>query len=372
MKQTLLVKLTPTPEQRAALVRTLETFNAACNDMAATAFAEQCANKVDLQKLVYYDIRERFGLSSQMTIRAIAKVVEAYKRDRTIQPHFRPHGAMVYDERICRFTGPGRISLLTLDGRADIPFRFGAYAAGRLERMRGQADLLYCKRSATFFLSVTVDAPEPTPEEPADYLGIDLGIIALAATSDGEFLNYSTGPKHAHVNQVRARYSRFRAKLQKKGTKSAKRLLKKRSGRERRFVKDVNHCLSKAMVSTAKGTSRGIALEDLKHIRERIRAKQTVTGKRQRRVLHSWAFAQLRAFIAYKAQLAGVRVVLVDPRNTSRTCSHCGHCEKANRKSQAKFLCVVCGFSAHADLNAAVNIGRRAAVIPPDVAPRAG
>ena len=95
--------------------------------------------------------------------------------------------------------------------------------------------------------------------------------------------------------------SRLRAKLQKKGTKSAKRLLKKRSGRERRFARDVNHCISKAIVQTAQGTPRGIALEDLKGIRERINAQRTVR-KRQRRVLHSWAFFQLRAFIAYKAQ----------------------------------------------------------------------
>ena len=100
MKQTLLVKLAPTPEQHAALLRTLEAFNAACNAIAVVAFAERCANKIDLQKLVYYDIRERFGLSSQMTIRAISKVSEAYKRDKTNQPQFRPHGAMVYDERI--------------------------------------------------------------------------------------------------------------------------------------------------------------------------------------------------------------------------------------------------------------------------------
>jgi putative transposase len=332
MKQTVLVKLAPTPEQHAALLRTLEAFNAACNAIAGVAFAEHSASKFDLQKLVYYDIRERFGLSAQMCIRAISKVAEAYKRDKRVQPTFRPHGAMVYDERICSFPGPDRVSLLTLDGRVELPFRFGAYAMGMLARKRGQADLLYRKQTDTFFLAVTVDAPEPEPEpepdepQPADYLGIDLGVIALAATSDGEFLNHSTGPKHAHINQVRARYSRFRGKLQKKDTKSAKRLLRKRSGRERRFAKDVNHCLSKAIVSTAQGTSRGIALEDLKGIRERISAKRTV-GKRQRRVLHSWAFFPLRAFIAYKAALTGVPVVYVNPAYTRQTCSRCGHCE---------------------------------------------
>ena len=148
----------------------------------------------------------------------------------------------------------------------------------------------------------------------------------------------------------------------------AKRLLKKRSGRERRHARDVNHCISKALVSTAKDTDRGIALENLTHIRSRI----TVEGKRQRRVLHSWAFFQLRAFIAYKAALAGVPVVYVTPAYTSQTCSHCGHCERANRRTQAKFLCVVCGFSAHADLNAACTIAHRAAVIPPHAAPLAG
>jgi IS605 OrfB family transposase len=373
MKQTLLVKLAPVPDQHVALLRTLEAFNAACNAIAAVAFQARMTSKIDLQKLVYYDIREQFGLSSQMTIRAIAKVSEAYKRDRTKQPHFRPHGAMVYDERILSFPRIDRASLLTLDGRIEVPFRFGAYADGMLQRTRGQTDLLY--RNDTFFLAITVDAPEPTPTDTDEFVGLDLGIIQLATTSDGEFLNSSAGPKHSHVNQVRARYSRFRRKLQKKGTKSAKRLLKKRSGRERRFAKDVNHCLSKAIVSTAKGTARGIALEDLTHIRERISAQRTVT-KRHRRVLHSWGFFQLRAFIAYKAALAGVRVVYVNPAYTSQTCSACGHCEKANRRTQSRFLCQSCGFSAHADVNAAVNIREsacsRAAVIPPDAAALTG
>lgn len=378
MKQTLLVKLVPTPEQYAALLRTLEAFNAACNAIAAVAFREHTASKVDLQKLVYYDVRRDFGLAAQMAIRAISKVSEAYKRDRSKQPHFRAHGAMAYDERICSFPRIDRVSLATLEGRVEVPFRFGEYAEGILQRKRGQADLLF--RNDTFFLAITVDAPEPTPTESDDFLGIDLGIIQLATTSDGEFLNGSNHsvqqrqcPKQAHVNQVRARYSRFRQKLQTKGTKSAKRLLRKRRGREKRFARDVNHCLSKVIVQTAQGTARGIALEDLTHIR--TRAQQTV-GKRQRRVLHSWSFFQLRAFIAYKAALAGVRVIYVNPAYTSQTCSACGHCEKANRTSQAHFHCRSCGFSAHADVNAAANIRKNAhrwaAVIPPDAASLVG
>ncbi len=362
MKQTLLVKLAPTPDQHAALLRTLEQFNAACNAIAAVAFAEHCAGKLDLQKLVYYDMRAQFSLSSQMTIRAISKVSEAYKRDKTLQPRFRPQSALVYDQRICSFPGPDRVSLLTLEGRVEIPFRFGAYAEGMLQRKRGQCDLLYRASSATFFLAITVDAPEPTPDEVNAYLGVDLGIVNIATTSDGEMVSGS------HVNNVRARYSRFRATLQTKGTRSAKRLLKKRSGRETRFIRNTNHCVSKRLVAQAQGAARGIAVEDLNGIRTRT----TVSRKRQRRVLHSWAFAQLRSFLSYKAALAGVRLVAVDPRNTSRICSACGHCDKASRKTQSKFICTSCGVVAHADVNAAVNIGRRAAVIPPHAAPLAG
>jgi IS605 OrfB family transposase len=274
---------------------------------------------------------------------------------------------MTYDERILSFPRVDRASLLTLDGRIELPFRFGVYQAARLDRIRGQADLLY--RNGVFYLACTVDAPESTPDEANEYLGVDLGIINIATTSDGEIVNQGQGVVPAHVNTVRARSARLRSKLQKQQTKSALRLLKKRRGREKRFARDVNHCISKALVSTAKGTGRGIALENLQNIRSRVNGLPR--SRRHRRVLHSWAFLQLRAFIAYQAQVTGVRVVLVNPAYTSQICSHCGQCEKANRKSQAQFLCVSCGFSAHADANAAVNISR-AAVIPPDAATLAG
>jgi IS605 OrfB family transposase len=272
-----------------------------------------------LQKQVYYDVRQQFGLSSQMAICAIGKVSEAYKRDRRIKPAFGAHGAMTDDQRICSFPTPARVAQLTRDGRVVMPYHFGTYAEGMLLRTRGQCDLLYRKRSDTFFLAITVDVPEPSPDETSDYLGVVQGVITLAATSDGEFLNHSTGPRHVHSDRARARYSRFRQKLQKKGTKSAKQLLRKRSGREKRFAKDINHSLSMAIVQTAKGTSRGFALEDLQGIR--TRAKGTV--QRQRRVLHSWSFFQLRAVIAYESALAGMLVVYINPAYTSQTCSHC-------------------------------------------------
>ncbi|MER3402137.1 MAG: transposase, partial [Armatimonadota bacterium] len=155
MNLTLLVKLQPDAEQLAALLETMERFNAACNAIAEVAFRERTANKIRIQKLIYHEIRERFGLSAQMTVRAISKVAEAYKRDKSKKPSFRPHGAIVYDQRILSWKGVDRVSILTLRGRQLIPIVFGGYQAARLKRIRGQADLIY--RDGTFYLAVVVD-----------------------------------------------------------------------------------------------------------------------------------------------------------------------------------------------------------------------
>jgi IS605 OrfB family transposase len=351
MKQTLAVTLAPTPDQAASLLATMERFNAACDAIALVAFRERCANKIDLQKLVYYAIRERFGLSSQMTVRAIAKVVEAYKRDPARPPCFRPHGALPYDERIMSWKGPEAVSLLTLAGRMLIPVRLGPYQEARIEQRRGQALLIV--RDGRFFLSVTLEVPDVPSGDPDDFLGVDLGVANLAVDSDGTVYSGAT------VNGVRRRHRRLRAKLQAKGTHGARRRLHRRRRRESRFARHVNHCISKQLVARAKDTRRGIALEDLTHIRTRASVRRP-----QRATLHQWSFAQLRAFVAYKAALAGVRVVLVDPHNTSRTCPACGCVDKANRPSQSRFSCTSCGFAGLADAVAAENI-RRAAVNRP-------
>jgi putative transposase len=174
-----------------------------------------------------------------------------------------------------------------------------------------------------------------------------LASFLCAATSDGKKLSGSK------VNNIRCRSLRW--KLQKKCSRSARRKLKQLSGKEARFATDVNHCISKQIVAEAKGTQRGIALEELKGIHDRVTVR-----KKQRATLRNWSFHQLRAFLTYKAALAGVLLVAVDPRNSSRECSHCGHTAKENRKTQDKFACVQCGFALHADVNAAINIRSRA------------
>jgi IS605 OrfB family transposase len=290
VKQTVLVKLDPSPQQAVLLLQTLEAFNDACNYLAAVAFSLGSANKVQLQHEAYYTVRRRFRLPAQMAIRAIAKVCDAYKRDPSKRPTFRRHGAMVYDERILSWKGEALVCLATLHGRAEVPVRCGEDQVERLKQRQGQCDLLY--RNQTFFLAVTIDVPEAEAIQPKDVLGVDLGIVNIATDSDGVIHSA------AHLLTLRRRHRRLR---------------------------------------------------------------------RQRATFSAWAFAQLRAFILYKARAVGVPVIFVDPRNTSRTCPACGAIDRANRKSQSEFICVSCGCAGHADMFAAENI-RRAAVSQPDVA----
>lgn len=355
MKLVATCKLIATDEEKVHLIATLERVNAACNWLAEQAFRLCTADKIKLQHLFYRELRERFDLHSQHAVRVISKVCEVYKRDKSRRCHFQPHGAIALDQRLYTFKhGIDRVSLAMLDGRMTLPVVVGDYHRARLEGVRGQADLIY--RNGKFFLFVTVEVPNGSPVEPKDWLGVDLGIRNLATDSDGG--------KHSgnDVEAVRQRYAGHRARLQQRGTRSAKRRLRKIAGREARFRSIENHRISKSLVAKSKGTERGIALEDLKGIRDRV------TVRKAQRARHAgWAFFQLRAFISYKARLEGVEVRIVDPRNTSRTCLRCGHIAKENRRSQSEFECVKCSFAANADVVGAINIARRAAVNRPTV-----
>ncbi len=359
MKQTMLLKLAPTEEQHQALLETMHTFNAAANYVAEIAFSEKTANKFALQKIVYGELRTTYKLAAQLAIRAISKASEAYKRDKSIQPFFTSEGAIVYDPRVMSFKGLNTVSLLTLSGRVLVPFRMGEYQASRRDQIKGQADLIY--RQGSFYLAATLEVPTPAPHETSATLGVDLGIINLATDSEGETFSGEG------VEKNRKRHHALRQRLQKRGTRSAKRHLKKLSGQEARFKRNTNHVISKRIVSKAKAHGQAIAIEELRHIRKRTDS----TVRRSQRNRHtSWSFAQLRSFLSYKAALAGIPLHLVDPRHTSRTCSECGYCDKTNRKSQASFVCQSCGHTGNADRNAAINISR-AQVMEPIAAGRA-
>jgi IS605 OrfB family transposase len=344
MKLTLQLRLVPDDDAAAKLRDTVERFNAAASWLAGEAFAAKSANKVELQRRHYRQLRDRFGLSAQMAVRCIAQVGEAYKRDKARRPAFRKHAAMPFDRRMMSFKGVDRVSLLTLAGRVIVPLVMGAYQRERFSRAKGQCDLVR-RKDGKWFLLCVVDLPDGTPTPTTDFLGVDLGIVNIAADSDG---NTYSG---AAVEEVRRRHHRNRRRLQRKGAKGAKKRLRTHAGREARFRRQVNHEISKAIVAGAEDTARGIVVEDLGGIRER-----TTVGRKQRARQAGWSFHQLRSFVEYKARLAGVFVVAVDPRDTSRACSGCGHCDKGNRKGRSDFSCQGCGYSINADLNAARNL----------------
>src|SRR6266700_323113 len=326
MKQTMLLKLVPTEEPSNALLDSMHQFNAGANYVASVAWASKTANKFALQKLVYGELRATFKLPAQLAIRCISKASAASKRDKSMQPTGQPEGALVYDPRVMSFKGLTHVSLLTLQGRILVPFLVGGYQSARMDAIKGQADLIYRK-----------------------------GIFYLATDSEGETFSGEA------VEKVRQRHHALRGRLQKRGTRSAKRHLKKLSGKERRFRKNTNHVISKRIVQKAQQQHKALAIEELRHIR--TRTERTVRHS-QRARQSSWAFGQLRQFLSYKAALAGVPLHTVDPRNTSRTCSECGHCAKANRKSQACFCCQACGHTDNADRNAAKNISRASVMVP--------
>jgi len=359
MKLTAKVKLLPTPEQAELLKRTLETANAACNYISEQAWENKVFRQFSLHHLVYNTIRDRYALSAQMTVRCISKVSDAYKAGRKTMRKFDPLGAIAYDSRILSFRpDKSEANLWTVGGRQKIPFTCGKRQRELLLGKWGESDLALI--SGSFYLFVSCDIETPEPADVQDVLGVDLGIVNLATDSDGEVFSGE------QVEKNRRKFEHRRRNLQRKGTKSAKRKLKKLSGRQARFQSDTNHVISKQLVRKAQDTQRSIALEDLSGIRE---AK---VRRRQRSKHANWSFYQLRQYISYKAVLAGIPVILVDPRNTSRTCPVCGCIDKANRPSQAKFSCVSCGYSGPADTVAARNIRARAAVNQPMVSNPSG
>ena len=348
------VQLQVTAEQHAALVETLRRCNAACDQISRTACDNQTFRKYDLHSLVYHSVKAETGLHSNHVVRAIAKVSDAYKRDTKTFRTFKPLGAIELDSKLMSWNvEEQQVAIVTLKGRIKIPFRCSAKTKELLHGKRGQADLLL--RNGQFYLSVAVTIEASKPFTPQGVIGVDLGIVNVAADSEGTV--YSGEP----VKKVRRKYRRLRQLLQPKKTRSARKHLAKVRCKESRFVKNENHRISKALVQNALARQKALAIEILSGIRQRGNG----LNRTFRTALNSWAFHQLKQFLAYKSKRAGVTLIEVDPRYSSQTCSQCGHCERANRKSQEKFECLNCGFQANADFNASLNLKARAEACQP-------
>jgi putative transposase len=364
------LKLLPTSAQAAALAATLHACNKAAGYVSRMAFEQNVTSRNELQKLCYHDIKDRFGLSAQPAVRVVKKVVDAYttlranirvgnlgseKSARRIKAcskpiAFREHAAQPFDDRCLSWQLDARtVSIWTVAGRLkDIPFvgSSGQLATVRKHR-RGESDLVL--RDGRWFLLATCEIAERPQYEPTDWIGVDRGITNLATTSD---LDNFQGRR---LRRYRRWHARKRAELQARRTKSATRRVKRRARREARHATHLNHRIAKDIVAVAERTGRGIALEDLQGIRDRVRLHRY-----QRATQSSWPFHQLEQHITYKARRAGVPVLLVDARYTSQMCPRCKHTSRSNRPTRDRFSCRRCGLAGPADVVAAVNIRDRA------------
>jgi putative transposase len=380
MERTIVVQLKPTPEQAHTLTTTIAQHTACFNAVAHEGFTTACSNGVELHKRTYYPLRSQYpNLPAQLVCAARVKATEAVKSALTWKgkkekaypqkvekarkqgkpiPSFKPVrcpqstiACIRYDARSYWVKWDTlTCSLATVSGRVELPFTVPAHLQQYVGYKVCSADLCYHKGRYTLHIVVSIPAPDIAPS--SDVVGVDLGLNRPAVTSNRHFL----GEKRWKEQERRT--FRLKRKLQAKGTRSAKRHLKKVSGKQFRRHKDHDHVLSKQIVeSTPDGAT--IVLENLKNIRETSSMGRGKAGSKKRdnkRRLHSWSFAQLYSFVEYKAARKGIQMVKVDPRHTSQECSFCHFQHRSNRRSQSLFKCRECGYTLNADYNAAKNI----------------
>jgi len=362
------IRLNVTCAEAATLYALRTAYADACNRLVPIVREHRCWNRVGLHHHAYSRLRAETPLGSQMVCNAIYTVCKAYKAQKALGriskdavPLVRFDRASVHFDKRTYTLKKDALSLNTLEGRIRVVPSPGEHQQRILNSGRPkEADLVF--RKGRWFFNLVVEGEDPKPIESGPVMGVDVGENNLAATSLGKLFGGE------RLRERRDRYLARRRRLQSNGSQSARQALQQASGKEMRRVKHVNHETSKAIVAQA--LSAGVAtirLEDLTHIRDRIKA-----GRRMRTRLHRWAFRQLQQFIEYKAQAVGIAVEYVNPAYTSQDCSRCSG---LGRRVRHRFVCEQCGLRAHADLNASRNLARidetavspRAAVDTPDV-----
>jgi IS605 OrfB family transposase len=351
------VTLEPTDSQEAILTDTCAVFTSAFNHAVDIGWQAEEGNATNLHYLAYYPVKHAHpSLVSDLINQARVKAAEALRsafalRKDADRPVSKPHSSVCpprYNKNTYRVDWPSRtVNLSTTAGRQTLRFRVPTYAERYAGFPTDTADLI-CKRGR-WYVHIVVTLPTPLLLSSDAIIGVDLGLAQPAVTSTPAFLGAR------RWKDIEGQRFKLKRQLQHVGTPSAKRHLRHLRGKQARFRKDCDHVLSKQIVQSCEPGAT-IALENLTDIRSRTKIKRkTATSRR----VHSWSFAQVRSFIAYKAEERGCTVVAVDPRHTSQTCSCCGHKARNNRRSRSRFLCRACGFELHADLNAARNIAAK-------------
>ncbi len=328
---------------------TLVGFADACNQILAVAKHDNCWNTTKLHHKVYKPTREATGLKANHVCQAIRRVINQKKATKQIHK-FRPTSISL-DARTFKYVEDKQQVGVTLKSkRVNFDLKIGGY---QIALLRGQAPTsatLSKTRQGDYYINIVVEVPTQPRNKTPKVLGVDVGLRDIASTSTGKSWDGQ------QLRKTRAKFARVCASIQSKRTKSSKRLLRRLSGRERAFMHWVNHNISKQLIAEAKEFGV-IAFEDLTGIRQRAKVR-----KSQRREHNSWAFYQLRLLTEYKANVAGIDLVLVDPRYTSKTCNCC---KVIGNRDKKVFRCInkFCGWVGDADHNGALNIVNLAGVV---------
>ncbi len=393
MKQaiTAKLKLELSEDQKQLVRETTLAYRDALNYASRIAFENnKMTSGVALQKKVYNQLRSVFGLPAQMSCNVPRQVGATYKslwtkvkqNNKLLKtgktkkrykgldqpPKFVSRTCTLNYKRDYSFV-KGKVSLITLSGR--IKVNYSGYFK-HLELIKsgaeiGAAKIWYEKSKKTYYLlvSLNIEVPELKPEDIKEIKGVDVGqrYLAVVTNTQNQTQFFSGKRIRHHANK----YHKARKTLQQKGTRSAKRRLISLSGRERRFTADVNHQISKKIVSP----NTLIGLENLKHIRERTnrRSKKNASSKQRKanRNQSKWSFALLHSYIDYKSILANSLAVKVPAQSTSLCCPKCGHVSKQNRPNKGlTFTCAACNHSLHADLVGSRNVALRTLLLRQD------
>ncbi len=337
----------------AVFQATLQAYTDAFNFVCQTGWEARQSNGVSLHHLTYRATREQFRLKSQLAISARVKATEALsgvlarlRKGKSASCPVSQGCSVRYDDRSLSVNlATGIASILTLSGRISVSFGVPGYFKQYLAWTRKSSELFQIGDKTYLYLSF--EKEQQNTVQTGQCLGVDRGVKNIAVTSNNHFFG------GGQVRKLIKRYTRLRNSLQARRTHSARRHLAKLSQSERLARRDINHCVSKQIVSTlANGTT--ICLEKLNGIRHSARRN----CKSFRAAINSWGYYQLAQFLTYKALARGCEVKYVDARFTSQCCSKCGYKHKNNR-SGSRFRCKNCGFNLHADLNAARNIAQR-------------
>ena len=343
-------KLQVPVELRNEIDRTLRWFAEACHQIYEVAKREKCWNTTKLHHKVYKPVREATGLKANHVCQAIRRVIGNAASVKQVHK-FRPTSINLDVRTFQYIEDLQTVGITLMCGRVKFKLSIGNYQLALLKGQAPTAATLNKTKRGDYYINVCVKRPTNPTGQRLKVVGVDLGRRDIATTSTGK----SWSGKH--IQSIRDRYSFVRANVQSKRTRSSRRLLRRLSGREQRFQKWLNHNISKQLVQEAKQIGADLAFEDLTNIRESLNQKPR--SKTERRRTNNWAFYQLRLFVGYKANIAGVKVVFVPAAYTSQTCSRCGHIHPVKGKSYRNgkvFKCGHCGFEHDADINAANNI----------------